>query len=114
MHETTMSGVSEIEQFQRWLQARLAMSENIEDPSERDRINIQIESAIHLAIQYRQILDEQSEEVPSPFSEMPAPVRVIENADLEKSEIADSSICSNCQEPVSPDLEFCPACGKYR
>ncbi len=109
-----MSGVSEIEQFQRWLQARLAMSENIEDPSERDRANIQIESAIQLAIQYRQILDEQSEIVPSPFSEMPAPVRVVENADLEKTEIADSSICSNCQETVSPDLEFCPACGKYR
>ena len=41
----------EIEQFQRWLQARLAISENIEDPSERDRVNIQIESAIQLAIQ---------------------------------------------------------------
>ena len=52
--------------------------------------------------------------MPSPFSEMPAPVRVVENADLEKTEIADSSICSNCQETVSPDLEFCPACGKYR
>ena len=59
----------EIEQFQRWLQARLAISENIEDPSERDRVNIQIESAIQLAIQYRQIITEQSESVPSPFSE---------------------------------------------
>ena len=61
-----MGGSPEIEQFQRWLQARLAISENIEDPSERDRVNIQIESAIQLAIQYRQIITEQSESVPSP------------------------------------------------
>ncbi len=109
-----MSGISEIEQYQRWLQARLAMSENIEDPLERDRVNIQIESAIQLTIEYRQILDEHSEIVPSPFSEMPAPVRVVENADLEKTEAADATICSSCQEPVSGDLDFCPACGKYR
>ncbi len=109
-----MSGISEIEQYQRWLQARLAMSENIEDPLERDRVNIQIESAIQLTIEYRQILDEHSEIVPSPFSEMPAPVRVVENADLEKTEAADATICSSCQERVSGDLDFCPACGKYR
>ena len=109
-----MSGISEIEQYQRWLQARLAMSDNIEDPSERDRIKIQIESAIQLAIQYRQILEEQSETVPSPFTELSSPVRVVEDTNLEKSDIPDSTICSGCQEPVSGDLDFCPACGKYR
>ena len=109
-----MSGVSDIEQFQRWLQAQLAMSENIDDPSEQDRVKIQIESAIQLVIQYRQIIDEQSESVPSPFSEMPSPVRVIDNTDLEKTETPDSSLCAGCQEPVSGDLDFCPACGKYR
>lgn len=109
-----MSGASEIEQYQRWLQARLAISDNIEDHLERERVSIQIESAIQLAIEYRQILDEHSEMVPSPFSEMPAPVRVVENSELEKTEIADSTICSACQEPVSGDLDFCPACGKYR
>ncbi len=109
-----MSDAPEIEQFQRWLQARLVMSENIEDPSERDRVNIQIESAIQLAIQYRQILEDQLETVPSPFSELPSPVRVVENTELEKNEVSDSTICSGCQEPVSGDLDFCPACGKYR
>ena len=109
-----MSGTSEIEQYQRWLQARLAMSDNIEDPSERDRIKIQIESAIQLAIQYRQILEEQSETVPSPFTELSSPVRVVGDTNLEKSDIPDSTICSGCQEPVSGDLDFCPACGKYR
>ena len=109
-----MSGTSEIEQYQRWLQARLAMSDNIEDPSERDRVKIQIESAIQLAIQYRQILEEQSETVPSPFTELSSPVRVVEDTNLEKSDIPDSTICSGCQEPVSGDLDFCPACGKYR
>ena len=109
-----MSGTSEIEQYQRWLQARLAMSDNIEDPSERDRIKIQIESAIQLAIQYRQILEEQSETVPSPFTELSSPVRVVEDTNLEKSDIPDSTICSWFQEPVSGYLDFCPACGKYR
>ena len=114
MHESTMGESPEIEQFQRWLQARLAISENIEDPSERDRVNIQIESAIQLAIQYRQIIIEQSESVPSPFTEVPSPVRVVENTDLEKSEPSDSTICTGCHEPVNSDLDFCPACGQYR
>ena len=114
MREMGMSGTSEIEQFQRWLQARLAMSENIEDPSEKDRINIQIESAIQLAIQYREILSEQSETVPSPFTEMTSPVRVVENTDLERAESPEASICPGCQETISRDLDFCPACGKYR
>ena len=109
-----MSGTSEIEQFQRWLQARLAMSENIEDPSEKNRVNIQIESAIQLAIDYRQIISEQSETVPSPFTEMSSPVRVVENSNLESTETADASICSGCQETISGDLDFCPSCGKYR
>ena len=109
-----MSGASEIEQYQRWLQARLAMSDNIEDPSERERVNIQIESAIQLTIQYRQILEEQSETVPSPFSELPSPVRVVDNQNLEKSEVSDSTTCSGCQQPNSGDLDFCPSCGKYR
>ena len=104
----------EIEQFQRWLQARLAISENIEDPSERDRVNIQIESAIQLAIQYRQIITEQSESIPSPFTEVPSPVRVVENSDLEKSESSDTTVCSGCHEPVNSDLDFCPVCGEYR
>ena len=109
-----MSGTSEIEQYQRWLQARLAMSENIEDPAERDRVNIQIESAIQLAIQYRQILEEQSESVPSPFTELSSQVRVVEESNLEKNEVLDSTVCSGCQEPIRGDLDFCPACGKYR
>ena len=109
-----MSDAPEIEQYQRWLQARLVMSENIEDPSERDRVNIQIESAIQLAIQYRQILEDQLETVPSPFSELPSPVRVVENTELVKNEVSDLTMCSGCQEPVSGDLDFCPACGKYR
>ena len=109
-----MSGTSEIEQFQRWLQARLVMADNIEDPSERESGNIQIESGIQLAIQYQQIISEQSETVPSPFTEMTSPVRVVENSDIEKTETDDTSICSGCQEPVSGDLDFCPACGKYR
>ena len=45
-----------IEQFQRWLQARLPMAEQIEDPAERNRNIQQIETAIPLAIQYGMFL----------------------------------------------------------
>ena len=51
-----MGDAEAIEQFQRWLQARLSIAEQIEDPAEKDRAIKQIESAIQLSIQYRQIV----------------------------------------------------------
>ena len=66
-----------IEQFQRWLQARLPMAEQIEDPAERNRALQQIESAIQLAIQYGMLLSEADEVVPSPFVKRDSPVRVL-------------------------------------
>ena len=103
-----------IEQFQRWLQARLPMAEQIEDPAERNRTLQQIESAIQLAIQYGMLLSEADEEVPSPFVERETPVRVIEDASVTSNNAYDESVCRNCEADLSGDLDFCPACGEFR
>lgn len=103
-----------IEQFQRWLQARLSIAEQIEDPAEKARYTKQIESAIQLAIQYRQIVTEDVGDVPSPFADREAPVRLVESETVSTSTISNESMCRNCQAAVSEDLDFCPACGEYR
>ena len=103
-----------IEQFQRWLQARLPMAEQIEDPAERNRPLQQIESAIQLAIQYGMLLSEADEEVPSPFVERDTPVRVVEDASVTSNNAYDESVCRNCEADLSGDLDFCPACGEFR
>ena len=103
-----------IEQFQRWLQARLPMAEQIEDPAERNRTLLQIESAIQLAIQYGMLLSEADEEVPSPFVERDTPVRVVEDASVTSNNAYDESVCRNCEADLSGDLDFCPACGEFR
>nr|AIF12061.1 hypothetical protein [uncultured marine group II/III euryarchaeote KM3_54_D07] len=103
-----------IEQFQRWLQARLPMAEQIEDPAERNRTLQQIESAIQLAIQYGMLLSEADEEVPSPFVERDTPVRVVEDASVTSNNAYDESVCRNCEADLSGDLDFCPACGEFR
>ena len=103
-----------IEQFQRWLQARLPMAEQIEDPAERNRTLQQIESAIQLAIQYGMLLSEADEEVPSPFVERDTPVRMVEDASVTSNNAYDESVCRNCEADLSGDLDFCPACGEFR
>ena len=103
-----------IEQFQRWLQARLPMAEQIEDPVERNRTLQQIESAIQLAIQYGMILSEADEKVPSPFIERDTAVRVVEDASVTSNDAYDESMCRNCEADMSGDLDFCPACGEFR
>ena len=103
-----------IEQFQRWLQARLPMAEQIEDPAERNRTLQQIESAIQLAIQYGMLLSEADEEVPSPFVERDTPVRMVEDARVTSNNAYDESVCRNCEADLSGDLDFCPACGEFR
>ena len=103
-----------IEQFQRWLQARLPMAEQIEDPAERNRTLQQIESAIQLAIQYGMLLSEADEEVPSPFVERDTPVRLVEDASVTSNNAYDEWVCRNCEADLSGDLDFCPACGEFR
>ena len=103
-----------VEQFQRWLQAKLTITEQIEDPAERIRSIKQIESAIQLAIQYRLIATENVGDVPSPFVDTDSPVRLVETESITSTTVSNESVCRNCEAAVSEDLDFCPACGEYR
>jgi len=103
-----------IEQFQRWLQARLTIVEQIEDPTERSRATKQIESTIQLAIQYRQIITVDGGDIPPPFVERDSPVRLVEDESVTTTTVSNDSDCKNCEATVSEDLDFCPSCGEYR
>ena len=103
-----------IEQFQRWLQARLTIVEQIEDTTERSRAIKQIESAIQLTIQYRQIIMVDGEDIPPPFAKRDSPVRLVEEESVTSTTVSNDSVCRNCEVAVSEDLDFCPSCGEYR
>ena len=108
-----MGDAEAIEQYQRWLQARLSIAEKIEDPAEKDRATKQIESAIQLSIQYRQIVSEAVNEIPSPFVHRDSPVRLVEDERVTSTVVSNASVCRNCEEAISDDLDFCPSCGEY-
>jgi len=110
-----MSDSEVIEQYQRWLQARLAIAEQIDDPSERLRATLQVESAIHLAIQYRELLELEHDDIAPPFVEVDSPIRIISDEDsVISTDIHDATTCTKCDAEMTLDLEFCPACGEYR
>ena len=110
-----MSDSEAIEQYQRWLQARLAIAEQIDDPSERLRATLQVESAIHLAIQYRELLELEHDDIAPPFVEVDSPIRIISDEDsVISTDIHDATTCTKCDAEMTLDLEFCPACGEYR
>ena len=110
-----MSDSEPIEQYQRWLQARLVIAEQIDDPSERLRATLQVESAIHLAIKYRELVELTPDDIAPPFVEMDSPIRIISDEDsVTSTTIHDSTTCTKCDTEMTEDLEFCPACGEYR
>ena len=110
-----MSDSEVIEQYQRWLQARLAIAEQIDDPSERLRATLQVESAIHLAIQYRELLELEHDDIAPPIVEVDSPIRIISDEDsVISTDIHDATTCTKCDAEMTLDLEFCPACGEYR
>ena len=110
-----MSDSEVIEQYQRWLQARLAIAEQIDDPSERLRATLQVESAIHLAKQYRELLELEHDDIAPPFVEVDSRIRIISDEDsVISTDIHDATTCTKCDAEMTLELEFCPACGEYR
>ena len=109
---TDMSEPGDVEIFQRWLQAKLAATDHIEDPEERQRRRTHIESAISEAISFRDSLQKlESLESPSPFIERDSAVRSIENRN-ELVTSNDSNACPKCSAMLLADLDFCPVCGE--
>tara|TARA_B110000014_G_scaffold252439_1_gene230780 strand:+ start:218 stop:547 length:330 start_codon:yes stop_codon:yes gene_type:complete len=107
-----MGEAGEIEIFQRWLQSKLAASEHIEDPSERDRRRLHIESAISETIFFRESLEKlESLESPAPFIERSTAVRALEKSPQAVS-TKDGKNCIKCSSELASDLDFCPSCGE--
>ena len=105
-----MTEHSEIEKFQRWLQSQLDDVQSIEDVSERERRQIQLESAIQEAITFRNIMSLVKDIAP-PFVERDSPVRVISDEEVVKE--SSDYICSSCEKPVASDIDFCTNCGEF-
>ncbi len=107
-----MSGESDVDKFQRWLQNRLAALELNNDSGDQERSMSRIQNAIHEVISFRESIVTHSE-VEDPFVNRDSPVRVISTEDVEPRNKSDS-VCSSCDADMSSDLEFCPLCGEFR
>ncbi|HJM13634.1 MAG TPA: hypothetical protein QF641_03990 [Candidatus Thalassarchaeaceae archaeon] len=106
-----MSGNSEIERFQRWLQSELSLASDIEDPLERDRRQTQLEIAISEALRFRETLESIGGSVAAPFVERESPVRKPTNIEVKPSVALGE--CHSCGAKMSGDIEFCPVCGEF-
>ena len=107
-----MAEPSEMENFQRWLQTQLSMTSSIEDPVERERRRLQIESAIREAIAFRESLRILEElQVSPPLVNSESSVRSISEP-IENNSESSNSICPNCDSDLEQDLGFCTICGE--
>ena len=107
-----MSGESDVDKFQRWLQNRLATLEISNDSGDHEHSMIRKQNAIHEVIAFRESIETHSE-VEDPFVNRDSPVRVISTEDVEPRNKSDS-VCSSCDADMSSDLDFCPLCGEFR
>jgi hypothetical protein len=105
-----MAEQSDIEKFQRWLQSQLDDVKSIEDAEERERRQIQLESAIQEAINFRNLMS-LVQDIAPPFVERESSVRVVSDEEVFKESSGD--FCSSCEKPITPELDFCTSCGEF-
>ena len=106
-----MIDASELERFQRWLQSELAIATSIEDKTDRDRRQLQIEIAISEVVRYREILNNLESTTSSPFVERESKVREQNNTDVKP--VTNMGECHSCGAEKISDLQFCPVCGEF-
>ena len=106
-----MIDASELERFQRWLQSELAIATSIEDKTDRDRRQLQIEIAISEVVRYREILNNLESTTSSPFVERESKVREQNNTDVKP--VTKIGECHSCGAEKISDLQFCPVCGEF-
>lgn len=107
-----MSESSDIVKFQRWLQSQLSEAENIEDPKEKQRKILRLDSALSETIFFRELLETIDNVIESPFVQRENPVR-----NTNRQEVAikqkNSLLCSKCNGEIDAELKFCLLCGEY-
>ena len=107
-----MNADGELDIFQRWLQSRLADTENIESDDERIRTSNRIQNAIQECINYRQVVNVQ-QSVANPFVTRDQPVRSVNESEV-KPVSSVTGVCTKCEADLTGDLEFCPLCGEFQ
>ncbi|MBK70023.1 MAG: hypothetical protein CMB53_01300 [Euryarchaeota archaeon] len=107
-----MAEPNDMENFQRWLQTQLSMTSSIDDPVDRERRRLQIESAIREAISFRESLKILEElQVSPPFVNSEKSVRSISEPQSTNSR-SDITRCPICDSEIEQDLGFCTVCGE--
>jgi uncharacterized membrane protein YheB (UPF0754 family) len=105
-----MAEQSDIEKFQRWLQSQLDDVKLIEDVNERERRQIQLESAIQEAINFRNLVSLVKDIAP-PFVERESSVRVLSDEEVVKE--SSGIFCLSCEKPITSEIDFCTNCGEF-
>ena len=109
--QNVMAEDADMSRFKRWLQARIEDSEAIEDIEERKITLRRLNSALHEAQSFSDLVALSSGIISAPFVERDANVRPVE---IPSARNPDPTVCPSCGEKVSSDLGFCPLCGTYR
>ena len=107
-----MPNTNDISRFQRWLQAELAETTNIEDSNERDRRRLQIEIAIAEAIRFGELIERLGDSVAAPFVDRESSTRVASQHEVVPTP-KEGGECPKCGAAMSHDIEFCPVCGEF-
>ena len=107
-----MPNTTDISKFQRWLQAELAETANIEDSNERERRRLQIEIAIAEAIRFGELIERLGDSVAAPFVGVESPTRVASQQEVTPTP-KEGGECPACGAVMSPDIAFCPVCGEF-
>ncbi len=107
-----MSNATDIRRFQRWLQAELAETANIEDTAERERRRLQIEIAIAEAIRFEELIERWGDSVAAPFVDRESPTRVSSQHEVAPTP-KEGGECPSCGAAMSQDIDFCPVCGEF-
>ena len=106
-----MSRDSDLSRFKRWLQARIEDADGIEDPDERKITLRRLNSALHEAQSFSDLVALSSGLIADPFVEKESNARPIETPTARNP---DPTVCPSCGVMVDTDLGFCPVCGSYK
>ena len=107
-----MPSTTDISRFQRWLQAELAETANIEDSNERERRRLQIEIAIAEAIRFGELIERLGDSVAAPFVDRESPTSVASQHEVAPTP-KEGGECPKCSAAMSQDIDFCPVCGEF-
>lgn len=100
-----------VDEFQRYLQEKLVVAEQISDKSERIRVSNSIECGLFEAINFLREVKTRKQVIEHVFEESSS-VRLLSSSDnVNPFDDKLSEICPKCDEALTGDLNFCQVCG---